>query len=155
MRNSFMPDSSNIPPHILPGKSSCSAAAAWISCSQRGTERSETPLRGVFKTKICEVTVYALLSPRLPAPTARARPALSPWLGGSPGTWTTGLQSSTLLLLPDGSTRGNKCVPKNSAFLCGFEQPCVTHTPAESDFRYSWLLWVKRAITSSQNRLSR
>lgn len=150
-----MPDSSTTPPHIPPGKSSCSAAAAWISCSQEGTGRSETPLRSGFKTKICEVTAYALLSPRLPVPTARARPALSPWLGGSPATWTTGLQTSILLSLPDGNIGGNKRVPKNSASLCGFEQPCATHTPAESDFRYSWLLWVKRAITSSQNRLSR
>lgn len=88
-------------------------------------------------------------------PTAGASPALSPWPGGSAGTWTTALQTCTLLLLPDGSTRGNQFVPKNSASLCGFEQPHVTHTPAESGFRYSWLLWVKRDITSSQNRLSR
>lgn len=93
--------------------------------------------------------------PGCPVPTARARSALSPWQGGSAGTCTTGLQTSTLLPLPDGNTGGNKCVPKNSASLCGFEQPCVTHTPAESDFRYSRLLWVKRAIISSQNRLSR
>lgn len=150
-----MPDSSNAPPHILRGKSSCSSAAAQISCSQEGTERSEIPFRSVFKTKIGEVTAYALLPPRLTVPTARARPALSPWLGGSAGTWTTGLQTSTLLPLPDGNTGGNKCVPRNSGSLCGFAQPCVTHTPAESDFRYSWLLWVKRAVTSAQSRLSR
>lgn len=150
-----MPDSSNTPPHILPGKSSCSSVAAQISFSQEAAERSEIPFRSLFKTKICEVTAYALLSPRLTVPTAKARPAPSPWLGGSAGTWTTGLQTSTLLLLPDGSTGGNKCAPRNSGSVCGFEQPCVTHTPAESNFRYSWLLWVKRAVTSSQSRLSR
>lgn len=89
--------------------------------------------------------LHPLTEQDLPVPLAgRALPAARP----------TGLLMSAFLPLPDGNNGRNKCFPQNSTSLCGFEQPCVTHGPAEPGFRYSWLLRVRRAITSSQNRLS-